>query len=99
MNQELEIRAVDALKWKKCTKLDGFFDNIGNYIRTEELQFTTSYDWAMLGVKAMNTDDLYTAFIHQLMSKSIFTGIDDIFKATPAQITQAWVEVLEGEKE
>ena len=99
MNDDLEIRAAKALGWKKCNEngqecrinchndLDGEH-HAGNYFK-----FTTSYDWAMLGVKKIieNEDDIIFTYYLRIM-----IGVNcTVFTATPAQITQAWVEVLE----
>ncbi len=77
--------------------------------RVGYLQFTTSYDWAMLGVKELleGEDDFrqkngyggpITEVIKTIYLKNNKYAWDDpllIFTLTPEQITQAWVEVLE----
>jgi len=56
---DLNIRACKALGWKyqpcadDCDKPwhGGFIDNDDDFHFKRDLKFTTSYDWAMLGVK------------------------------------------------
>jgi len=66
------------------------------------MSFTTSYDWAMLGVNRLTLEQ-FTEFDGKLFD---ITCVDCnssnpmvvrklISTATPEQITRAWVEVLE----
>ncbi len=59
------------------------------------LKFTTSYDWAMLGVAEIVKRGYEIQYLYHLMKQIYPSQIT--FKATPEQITQAWVEVLENE--
>ena len=73
----------------------------------DDLEFTTSYDWAMLGVQKLTLEQ-FTEY-EFILAKDIF-NIDSLRvmnsqqaqelsykmnRATPEQITQAWVEILE----
>jgi len=112
MNQELEIRAAKVLGivrkqeyWVIPDNLKGKISHPTNNV-VFDLKFTTSYDWAYLGVtKALEFDeDLFREKMLSLVATEThypeggmkfnfdFIGM---FKATPEQITQAWVEVLE----
>ena len=123
--KDLNIRAAKVLGWKlrEWAKIEEFYEAERfltvhpfkegvNEVFVKDLKFTTSYDWAMLGVKVAMEKDLpsfscalygiteydfqtedpnapkYTSELEWAMTKWCFTF-------TPAQITQAWVEVLE----
>jgi len=114
MNKELEIRAAKALGWTYvpctdgCTKdhHGGFEHGEGDdydYHSKQDLKFTTSYDWAMLGVKELLKDadlDCYHSFDHALcniLNLNLYELTPlEVMQATPAQITTAWLEVLEA---
>ena len=61
------------------------------WIKINELRFTTSYDWAMLGVKLIPKDRRHQ--FEEALSKLV-PDTYWMWDATPEQITQAWVEVL-----
>ena len=89
---DLNIRAAKALGLRKSNDPDNYpYDTPFGLCYADELRFTTSYDWAWLGVaKCVGDFKLGTAFL------SKFDCLMDIFSATPEQITQAWCEVLES---
>lgn len=115
--EDLEIRAAKAVGWAKTFymtytekgsqegEVSGFIDHKGNAVGLSYLCFTTSYDWAMLGVKECLKDPvLRQKFIRVLYMKTWlldaelcvnYKEIWHLFELTPEQITQAWVEVLE----
>lgn len=117
MSDDWNIRAAKALGWD----WDDHFDCIDHIPEEHKvfvhdyydgsLHFTTSFDWAMLGVKALPGDKisnyLFTLVEQLIMNVDLesFKTMSDvviqaiILQATPAQITQAWVEVLEGVKD
>lgn len=100
MNKELEIRAAKALGWREMDS--GWFTDFGpahvkiiqasmkGMVNVTCMQFTTSYDWAMLGVKAINEIGGRHNFY-----KAIWAQMDGpnpkihVLNATPEQITQA----------
>ena len=119
MNKDLNIRAAKALG---CEIING--EGIANLpdsfqpllswpekvklLHYNMLKFTTSYDWAMSGVKDLRGEDL-GMFINNLATirgvkgslaerdtYSLLEVMDSLWLATPEQITQAWVEVLEA---
>ena len=94
------IRAAKALGFKKLGHLYHPPEDLEMGILTKdryypyELKFTTSYDWAMLGVRAVIDKKLGD----ELRNFSFYTHIWVQRKlATPEEITQAWVEVLEAD--
>jgi len=80
----------------------------GLYSHNEDLKFTTSYDWAMLGVAALGSDKLCDYLFALIRIGTSKMNLDSLLKmsdtqlmyfhitATPHQITQAWVEILEA---
>lgn len=126
-DQEWNIRAAKALNMEFCQSSDGlqvvirreFAIALGlctwtTTISVKDIKFTTSYDWAMLGVKkymAVYEDNIHM-HLFNLESKIIDVMGPDLdeedkserwgilrWSASPAQITQAWVELLEAENE
>lgn len=63
-------------------------------LNRDQLKFTTSYDWAMLGIKVLCEESEREEFEAYLDNWNCHLG--DYLFATPAQITEAWVNVLEG---
>jgi len=105
MDDNWNIRAAKALGCKLhndnrvvelSPALDAFI-GIGEYYLIDKLKFTTSYDWAMLGVKEiLNRGDRERAkFEKRLASENFYS----FMAATPEQITRAWVTVLEGDNQ
>ncbi len=73
----------------------------------DKLEFDTSYDWANIGVKSLKAVDKFEYMLKLLLichngdSDKVInsTHVQDmasIVDATPEQMTQAWVEVVEG---
>mgnify|MGYP003646103586 CR=1 FL=1 len=96
MNDDLNIRAAKVLGW---VYEYGFWRNAdGEEYDPEayELKFTTSYDWAMLGVKIISAKALHEKFYDKFWSQGSTSDTYYIYEGTPAQITQAWVSVLEA---
>lgn len=67
------------------------------------LMFPTSYDWAMLGLDEINNcrdDKIFSnklrCVVGNLEQDPVVEDIYYSFQATPAQITEAWVQVLEA---
>ena len=58
-----------------------------------ELKFTSSYDWAMLGIKKL--DRFQIPEVEDLLGDN-GKSLKSCLQATPEEITRAWVEVLEG---
>jgi len=75
----------------------------------DTLNFTTSYDWAMLGVNSLDHSQLLSYVFKLIGQLTQEIDIDELFKASdimhiylllkksPLSMTQAWVEVLEEE--
>lgn len=89
-----------------------FVDNRSYYLFEDDtLRFTTSYDWAMLGVKKLTTNQLVSYMFKLCGLMAVKLGIDNLLeisetsltilllKTDPKEITQAWVEVLEAEND
>jgi len=118
---DLNVRAAKCLGWSNDTT-DMHFKIPSDLMQLErrphqtihisEAKFTTSYDWAMLGIKeVLKIDDFDRQIgLWRSLKKVINNGKDwkdasdiklnELFRllqATPKQITQAWVEVLEQE--
>ena len=104
MSDDLNIRAAKVLGCEvtgngltkfspEMIELSGFTGDL--WLWPMYLKFDSSYDWAMLGVKKCEEKGLLKKLyreIHYILD----TGVMHlILSATPAQITQAWVEVLE----
>lgn len=100
MDRELEIRAVKALGGLEIGHgnmvslpdiiAKKFNLDVHIWFHTEDLKFTTSYDWAMLLVKeCFATPRTHAEFIGK------FRSITHFLVAPIAQITQVAVEVLE----
>lgn len=114
MNKELEIRAAKSLGAKTISvETDRVFEfpkeinlqNGGIIQDVTWLKFTTSYDWAMLGVKELENNEMYMRmerdgleiFDHEGYSQYQLNHLETF--PSPEQITQAWVEVLEGKSD
>jgi len=117
---DLNIRAAKCLGWKHYTinrhlwRVDHGLVAITGCpygAESKDLKFTTSYDWAMLGVKELlklehiaNDDEEYgpySDFMDALseadgLGLSIYQRDYVAFQSTPEEITKAWAEVLEG---
>jgi len=114
---DLNVRAAKCLGWSYQPCKDDcyeahhgvFYDNNNKMYAKIDLKFTTSYDWAMLGVKEIAKKSErrihYNSLLNELWCD--FYDNDDtiyptffsyILSLTPEQITQAWVEVLEQDK-
>ena len=72
--------------------------------KVRELKFTTSYDWAMLGVNNLTLKQFteYDGRLYDIVCKDLDLGNPmevrwAMSTATPEQITRAWVELLEAE--
>lgn len=111
MSDDLNMRAATALGWEYMGLPSPTFDvaysqfklleehaiklNESKYVNVSSLRFHASYDWAMLGVKAIveldkpEFEGFYYKFDEDLWG---------FVNSTPAQITEAWVSVLEEEK-
>jgi len=107
----LNIRAATVLRWNR-----GFNSymmprdlskklNVPQMVWTDDLKFTTSYDWTMLGVKECNEKDLfvhigytYIEITDNCGDKLYYRDALDEFPS-PEQITEAWLEVLEAHHE
>jgi len=99
MNKKLEIRAAKALGWYK-NSYGGYAKPNSNYVYPpSELEFTTSFDWAMLGVKKCQENQRDIArLIWDREAENIIHSSHDLenwLLLSPEQITRAWVEVLE----
>ena len=98
---DLNIRACKALGWE--VKGERFvipqsitFKNIEWNYWHQDFHFHDSYDWAMLGIRAVEAlNDLQRGC--ELFEK-FDNRLNSFMCATPEQITQAWVEVLEASK-
>ena len=106
MSKELEIRAAKTLgceyqkecndfkitsAMKKALKIK---DKGAVFLHTDAMKFTTSYDWAMLGLKRLMTKKQFFEIVAKLMQVA-----EHPLLATPEQLTQAWCEVLEATDE
>jgi hypothetical protein len=99
---DLNIRAAKALGWvvfkerADCFHVPEALNTsvTNNIMPVRTMKFTTSYDWAMLGVKKINDAVVVNEFYDTLWGNIEFGHVLD---ATPEQITQAWVEVLEND--
>lgn len=108
MNNDLKIRAAKALNFCHNHSRDTYHvisDNpihMVGFLETDcwvlsgSLEFTTSYDWAFLGVNRLS-DDQRSLFLEKIIPDNLIDEGWFLSKATPAQITLAWVEVLENE--
>ena len=114
---DTNIRAAKALRWylslsmnagdawmKDNSSLNYHYDFIDDAYT--ELKFTTSYDWAMLGVHHMlkvhkpdgrmaPISAFYRCMEHKVINDDGETYPIAWHAATPEQITLAWLEVLE----
>ena len=99
---ELNVRAAKALGWKYTYQPDRLIipeDSVPalglpgfhQTVLETDLKFTTSYDWAMLGVKKA-----YEKNADWMLGKWISMMSDLHNMPSPLEITQAWVEVLEN---
>lgn len=101
MADDLNIRAAKALGWEHYTDHPTTqwmipCDWAREHVKTpttydSDLKFTTSYDWAMLGVSKI--EDLNIPYGEL---EAYYSVIHSSKTATPKEITQAWVEVLEA---
>ncbi len=112
---DLNIRAAKALGWKKddialnCFRVPRELNTsiTNDLMPARTMKFTTSYDWAMLGLKEfpdgewhLIAERLLNSFGDSILSTADplnYHSIRDLFQLTPEQITQAWVEVLEAQ--
>lgn len=102
MSENLNIRAAKALGWK-FTPWDNHEGQFLVYnpikgwdFHTNNLEFTTSYDWAMLGVKKCDKfklDDYFREWFGDYFDCPV-----DMLLLPPQHITLAWVKVLENEQ-
>ncbi len=112
--ENLNVRAAKALGWTHFNDhpttqwmIPSDFAREHQHTPTSydsDLQFTTSYDWAMWGVKACDKPDLLFDWRCKLDDLMKLDGefLEDrshAWLATPEQITKAWVEILDKTNE
>ena len=103
MNNDLSIRAAKALKLKKKNQLY-FIEGYG-WMTPDLFEFTSSYDWAFLGVAKLRAAGYIVALqidvtgIRILISFKQKMLIDNFYMGDDheKEITRAWVEVLESQ--
>ena len=96
---ELNRSAAKVLGWEQYdTSHNGWMfavpDEVKNYWRfskPSDMHFHDSYDWAMLGLKELSRRNLENVPI------DLFYMMEAHVLKAPAQITEAWLEVLENE--
>lgn len=120
MSKELKIRAAKALRWERFKTLGGEnyshayvisremaikLETGTEVVLVEKMKFTTSYDWAMLGVELLEDNEKYVRLESDAIEIFDFEG-NSLYQLnhltafpSPEQITQAWVEVLEQAEE
>jgi len=99
-NDELNLRAIKALNIVH-NHSRGTYHVFGEWWYEDELRFHDSYDWAFLGLKFLKDKEMsiriesnsLEIFDHEGYSQYQLNDLDTF--PTPAQITQAWLEVLE----
>ena len=105
MNSKLEIRAAKTLGCKEDAREDDWIifincpkemlamaGKLTHGVGVAELKFTSSYDWAMLGVKEVDKKSHMAHFCSEL-------GVlrpEHSFRRSPKEITEAWVKTLEN---
>lgn len=101
MNKELEIRAARALKFRRYRAEEGFwrvppkFQKALGKMVIYPLRFTTSYDWAYLGLQDQDEDFLYKVG-RKIMDRMLVHEWRYVLSASAEEMTLAWVEVKEG---
>ena len=107
MSGNLNIRAAKALGWVE--RDNGSWGTVGapcgiTICDPEKMKFTTSYDWAMLGVEKI-LDDYKCCSYQSPAYRALdaffdnFQSVVDFAESSPEQITQKWVAVLEAQDE
>ena len=117
MSDDLNIRAAKALGCEvhidkehskcHCVKINEMLHKltgleIGTWIYFKDIKFTTSYDWAYLGLPSPAKLIFETVVEKVRLRYSKENDFEmrsspwDFLVATPEELTQAWVEIIEA---